>query len=247
MSDILSDIFSDILSDDILSDILSDDILSDILSDDIFSVILSDILSVILSDDILFDILSKCFFLNIGETNSQELNHIFTSNLKGMPPHLSSMELEYTDLNGASFTYDNFHLTNLESRNFNPSLKRYSEYLRENDYTDSESCYDYFNENSQKTLNHENFETSKIGGNDFSVFIISLKNLTRLNRAHPELFLQTGIISRSPLRLRLNFVKADEMITNYFVHTTWLSTWECSFTGNPKNQSISIIPKEVLN
>ena len=164
-----------------------------------------------------------------------------------MPPYLSEIQLQYSDPSGLSYVYDSFHLTNLESRNFNPSLKRYSEYLKENNYIDSESCYNFFSENSEKQLYHENFETSERGSNDFSVFIISLKNLTKLNKAHPELFLQTGIISRSPLRLLLKFTKADEELTNYFVHSTWLSTWECRFPGNPKNQSVSITPKEVMN
>ena len=61
--------------------------------------------------------------------------------------------------------------------------KQFWAYLKENNYIDSESCYNFFSENSQKQLYHENFETSRIGSNDFSVFYHFVKKFNEIKQS----------------------------------------------------------------
>ena len=182
-------------------------------------------------------------FSHEGEISySDKLNTLNTGVFKGFPPGLKSMQLEYTDHKNITQCYENFSLEDLSSRNSNFSLDNYSTYLHENKYCSLKDSFEYFAENSVNS-EKENSNTEEAGSNEWCVFIINLANLKALKS--PELYLQSGIVSNSPLRLRLQFETSSKLLTKYFLHSTWLSTFQINFTGSPNNQSISYNPRSL--
>ena len=182
-------------------------------------------------------------FSHEGEISySSKLKTMNTGLFKGFPPGLKSICLEYTDNKNLTQIYENFSLTDLASRNSNVSLDNYSTYLHENKYTSLEDSFSYFNENRLNSKK-ENNTTLDAGSNEWCVFIINLANLKALKS--PELYLQSGIVSNSPLRLKISFTESSQLIEKYFVHSTWISTFQINFTGQPNNQAINYAPRSI--